>query len=282
MLGLLPLQGCMASTAEESREQTGSASEAVTTCSSNNGLNPTRAALAVAMANELGRWDPADDLAVSNYLVVLSSSAVCLHNNCADTKAILGQQDWELMYWMDQNVFNPTTFSNDMNASFNRQWTKNDDLARNHPTQLPPAHKLKKVAGPTDLGTGACGAHFVYEADHLDGTPLSASEASNLGNALCYYGFGTCGGNPYIAFTVTGQGCPSGRTCVAIDPTSSDSGSTGTTTGGSAPTYPMNRLYDPNNTMLGTACVLLSGLTGTMVSKCSTVPSTCGYLYCVH
>jgi hypothetical protein len=271
----------MASTGEESSEQTGSASEAVTSCSSNSGLNPTRAALAVAMASELGRWAPDDDLTVSNYVVGLSPSAVCVHNGCANTKALLGQQDWRLSSFMDQNVFNPTVFNNDMTASFNRQSTKNDDLARNHPTQLPPAHKLTMVAGPRNLGTGACGAHYIFQADHLDGTPLSAGEAANLGNALCYYGYGTCGGNPYIAFTVTGQGCPSGRTCVAIDPSDGDNGSGTASTGASAPTYPLDRLYDPTNSKLGSACVTRAGRAATMQSKCAAIPTTCGYLYCM-
>ena len=93
-------------------------------------------------------------------------------------------------------------------------------MARNNPTKLPPAHKLTKVGGPINLGIGACGPHYVFQADRPDGTPLTAAEAANLWNGMCFYGFGNCGnGNPCISYTLTGQGCPSGRTCVAIDPT---------------------------------------------------------------
>src|SRR4051794_29286562 len=60
-LGVSALQGCVSSV-DDGSETLGSASEAVSACYTNSGLNPTKAALAVAMADELGRWDPAHDL----------------------------------------------------------------------------------------------------------------------------------------------------------------------------------------------------------------------------
>ena len=54
-----------------------------------------------------------------------------------------------------------------------------------------------------------------------------------------------------------------------------------TTTGQAAVSYPMNRLWDPANTMLNKACVTSANVAGTMVSKCAALPATCGYLYCV-
>ncbi len=53
----------------------------------------------------------------------------------------------------------------------------------------------------------------------------------------------------------------------------------GTECGG--PRFPMNRFWDPTNVMLGYECTTSTGLNGTMVSKCATIPSTCGFLYCV-
>lgn len=47
------------------------------------------------------------------------------------------------------------------------------------------------------------------------------------------------------------------------------------------PTYALNRVYDPTNSLLGCGCITSKGLLGTHVSKCSTIPSTCGMLYCV-
>ncbi|HYQ42081.1 MAG TPA: hypothetical protein VER11_08935 [Polyangiaceae bacterium] len=285
--GLVALQGCVATSGDGS-EQIGSASEAATACYTNSGLNPTKAALAVAMADELGRWVPDKDLArvnggaatQYNYIVVLSGNAVCLKNNCANTRALLGQQDDRLMSFIDQNVFNPAVFRNDLSASLERAQTMISDLSRNNPGTLPPAHKLTRVGGPIDLGLGACGPHYVYQADHLDGSPLTSTEASNLGKALCTYGFGSCGSNPFIAYTLTGQGCPAGRTCIAVDPADGDNGTSTTTTAGSAPTYPMNRVYNPDNSLLNTACTTTSGKVTKLSSRCSTVPATCGYLYC--
>jgi hypothetical protein len=287
--GILPLAGCMSGTADSENVQSDEA--AVLSCATQGGLFPTKAGLAVAMANELGRWDPVDDLAVVmntvpyiTYTVVLSPNAKCVRNNCANTRALLGQQTPALTSVVDQTVFSPQSYGSDLRASFDRQSSLISGLKQNHPTQLPPAHKLTEVAGPVNLGTGACGAHYVFQADHLDGTPLNSTEATNMANSLSFYGFGAQGGNnPFIAFTVAGpgQGCPPGRTCVAVDPTDSDNGSTATTTGQAAVTYPLNRLYNPTNTKLGTQCITTGNKAGTMVSKCTTMPTTCGYLYCV-
>ena len=290
-LGLVAAQGCAVE--QGTSEETGVAADAVSACYTNYGVNTTKAALMVAMADELGRWDPAHDLQIVQgssvsslfpnvwQVVMLNPSAVCLKNSCKNTKAILGQQDQRLINVIDQNIFSPAGYNADLIASFNRQSNALSDLARNSPAKLPPAHKLTKVGGPVDLGLGACGPHYVFQADHRDGTPLSSTEATNLSNGLCFYGFGNCGnGNPYIKYTITGQGCPTGRTCVAVDPSDGDNGTTTTTTAGSAPAYPGNRVYDPTNVLLGSACTMTSGRVTTLISKCSIMPATCNYLYC--
>lgn len=289
-LGLASLQGCAASVSSEEAESLAKSEEAVTNsaCTTNSGAYPMKAALAVAMATEFGRWNPADLVSAKNAampnntqpVVQVASSAVCVKNNCANVKAILGQQDWRLNSIVDQNVFNAVNFNSGLVQSVTNQGYKLTDIARNSPSQMPPAHKLTLVGGPVNLGVGACGPHYVFQADHLDGTALSTTEASNLANDLCMFDYGTCGNNPFIKFTVTGQGCPTGRTCVAIDPTDGDNGSGTTTTAGSAPTYPQNRLYDPTNSKLNTQCVTTAGKLTTLTSRCSALPSTCGYLYC--
>ena len=284
--GLLPM-GCMSAVGDESAStaQEGLASA----CYTNYGINPLKAALAVAMADELGRWDPAHDLAYVGspvYMVQLTSTAVCIKNACKNTKAILGQQQSQLNLLapiaIPQTLFNATQFDQDLRSSINVQNSRTTDLTNNHKELLPVAHKLTMVAGPTNLGIGACGPHYVFQIDHTNGTALTATEAANMVNALCFYGNTVCGNNnPFMSFTVTGQGCPTGRTCVAIDPTDGDNGSLTTTTTGAAVTYPYNRLYDPANVKLGTACTTTTNLAGTMISKCSGIPTTCGYLYCV-
>lgn len=280
-LGILPLAGCMSGSAENVQAD----EAAVVSCVSPYGLYPTKAGLMVAMGDELGRWDPIDDLTVVtiNWVATaaLSPNAKCLKNNCANTKALLGQQNPGISSFVDQQIFSPTNYSSDLVASFNRQANLLTDLKNNHPTQLPPAHKLTEVGGPVNLGTGACGAHYVFQADHLDGTPLTSTEAANMVNTLGFYGYATTApNNPYIAFTVTGQGCPMGRTCVAVDPTDSDNGTT-SQTGQAAVMYPLNRLYDVAGVMLGQRCITTASKAGTMVSKCASLPTTCNFLYCV-
>lgn len=253
-------------------------------CATNSGLNPTRAALAVAMANELGRWKPEADLVKGwDGKVALSSEGLgrCT-NGCSNVKAILGMQDTGITQFIDQNVFNPTVFNEDMKASFERQKNKIDDLARNNPGALPPAHKLTRIGGPVNLGLGACGPHYLYSVTDLNNVPLSSTAANNLANALCFYGQGSCGANPYIGYVSTNiPGCPYGQRCIAIDPTDGDNGTESTTTAGSAPTYPFNKVYDPTNSLLGTACITTTNKAGTLQSKCANMPATCGTLFCI-
>ena len=284
--GLLPM-GCMSSGGDEA---TGMKElELASACFTNSGINPMKAALAVAMADELGRWDTTRDLVYVGsplYMVQLSSTAVCIKNACKNTKAILGQQHNAINLVnpiaVPQTLFNATQFDQELRSALIVQNTRISDLTRNQPSVLPPAHKLTKVGGPTNLGTGACGPHYVFQVDHTNGTPLTTAEANNMKNALCTFGSTACNNtNPYLAFTVTGQGCPTGRTCVAIDPTDGDNGSLTTTTTGAAVTYPFNRLYDPANTKLNSSCITTTNLAGKMLSKCSTIPTTCGYLYCM-
>jgi hypothetical protein len=278
--GLLAMQGCADVQAPE--DVATADSPVAAACFNDHGKNVTKAALAVALALDLGRWNALADL----HTITANWSTYVAQNcsNCPRVKAVLGQQ----YFTTDQSVFDATDFRSDLAASFARQANMDADIARNRPWLMPPAHKLTKVAGPVDLGAGACGAHWVFQADHLDGTPLTATEARNLQERLCYFGmssqtFGTCGnGNPWIAY-VSGvsQGCPTGRTCVAIDPTYEDGGTTSTTQPGAIPTYSLNRVWDPANTLLGTKCLTTTGYYGTMKSMCSSIPSTCGFLYCV-
>lgn len=50
-----------------------------------------------------------------------------------------------------------------------------------------------------------------------------------------------------------------------------------------APTYVLDRLWDPEGCFLGSACTKTRNAAGvgTLQSKCATYSSTCGYLYCI-
>jgi hypothetical protein len=283
--GILAAQGC---SVEAGDEGIAAAQDEYSACLDAQGAKATQAALAVAMADELGRWDPLNDLQIVKegyfYFTRLKSSAVCLKNGCAMTKAILGQQN----FTVDQNKFNADNFRSTLEQGFGRETNLINNLRANYAWKMPPAHKLTKVHGPKDLGVGACGAHYVYQVDHLDGTPLTAQETSNMQNTLCFYGQNTdttgCGSNDFVGFATsnyTAMGCPAGRICVAIDPDPNDNGTSTTTTSGAGPIYPMNRVYDPSNALLNTSCTTTTGKAGKMQSKCSTMPTTCGYLYCI-
>jgi len=280
-IGLVVAQGCAVE--QGAGEQTATAAAAVvgTQCYSMQGINTTKASLAVAMGIELGRWDAPNDLVVSGNKVALKQGVTCVSNNCANTKAILGQQD----FTADQNTFQNTSFAGDLVASFGRQTNLLTNYRQNSPWYLPPAHKLTLVGGPKDLGIGACGPHYIFQVDHTDGTPLNTWEAMTIANTLCYFGFNAlgvgCGSNPFIAPRITTDSCPTGRTCLAIDPADGDNASTTTTTAGSAPMYPMNRVYNPTNTLLASGCTTTTGKVTKLASKCSITPSTCGYLYCM-
>jgi hypothetical protein len=280
-VGFMALQGCAGPEYTGDAEDLGSEQSAVGApiCYSNTGVHTTKAALAVAMATELGRWDPLNDLVLINYKVALKPGISCVRNSCKQTKAILGQMD----FTPNQATFSSEGFRNDLYASLERQKNLIADLTRNRPSQLPPAHKLTPVGSMTL--SGACGAHFIFQVDNVNGSAMTSAQAALMSNTLCYFGQNTagtaCGSNPFIGFTQTQTGCPAGRVCVAIDPDPYDTGSGSSTVAGSAPTYTLNRLYDPGNTMLNTACTRTTGVLGSMVSKCAATPNTCGYLYCM-
>jgi len=278
-IGIVVAQGCVSG--QDADEQASITTEGLSTsCYSMQGINTTKASLMVAMGIELGRWDTLNDLVVSGNKVQLKPGITCLKNNCANTKAILGQQD----FTADQNVFQNSSYSGDLVASFGRQANLITNYRQNSPYYLPPAHKLTLVGGPKDLGIGACGPHYIFQVDHTDGTPLNNWEAMTIANTLCYFGFDAlgvgCGSNPFVAPRITTNSCPTGRTCLAVDPADGDNGMASATVG-SAPMYAMNRLYDPSNSLLNSACTTTTGRVTKLVSKCTSAPSTCGYLYCM-
>lgn len=255
-------------------------------CQTLSGVNPTRAALAVAMGIEMGRFEPHVDLQQLGYQsVAISSTGLARCNNgCKNTKAILGQMSAQ-PEWTDW-LFDPSTFTTELVNGFARQWQNYLTIVQNTPSQTPPDHKATLVAGPINMGVGACGPHYVFQVDNPDGTPLTSKQAANMANWFCFYGMdGTngfsCGSNPYIGFFQTGNGCPAGRTCIAIDPTDGDNSTTASTSAGSVATYPLNRVYDPTGSLLNSVCLTTTKKVGSLVSKCAIIPNTCGYDYCV-
>lgn len=264
-------------------------------CESNKGVNPTKAALAVAMGIELGRFMPSVDLVnVNNNYVALSQSAKdrCTTvdsrgNKCPNTQALLGQM-WQDTGTWTSGVFDPSSYRMDLVGGFQYQRGLNNLLwSRNLPGA--PNHKATLKGGPINMGTGSCGAHYVFQVDNPDGSALTAAQAEAMSYWFCFFGMPapaalgySCSNNPFIGFfTTQSYGCDAGHYCIAIDPTDGDNGTTASTSAGAAPTYPMNRVYDATGALLGTACVTTKGVPATLISKCATAPTTCGYDYCV-
>jgi hypothetical protein len=246
--------------------------EAKVSCETNGGVNPIKADLAVAMAEELRRWDPVLDLVVNDKgKVVLSDIALArCTDGCPKARAILNMQDDSAA--LRQNLSD--AWERHTGRVSSRMHASGDSV------QAP--HTLTFVGGPIQMGTNSCGPHYVFQADNANGSPLSVEQALGLEDALCFYGQGDCGNNPYLAFMVTDVACATGRTCVAVDPTREDGGSVSTTHPGAIPTFPNDRLWDPGNTFLNWRCLTTSGYFSYMVSYCSTVPASCGYLYCAQ
>lgn len=184
-----------------------------TSCFTNSGINPMKAALAVAMATEIGRLDAVADLQIVNGAVALkdTTKSTCSSRGfgaCPNTDAILSMQQNSVNNSICQTVFNATTFREDLKASFDRQSSHENDLKQNNPGALPGAHELWQVGMTSNAG--ACGVHYDFAAT---GTKLN-----NLAARLVFFG-GT--DNPFIAFM-------SSNTTISIDPTGTMNGTTST------------------------------------------------------
>jgi len=269
-LGVLAF-GCTTSIASDD-ESIKTVDETVTpSCDAGTGLLPTKAGLAVAMANELKRWDAVTDLTRTGsngiYQVALSAAGLkqCsdMGSTCANTKALLALQDISLWQVINPNTFNPTAYREDLLASFARQQDRINDLKMNNPSQVPAPHKLTKVGGPTNLGSGACGPHWVYKPTSPSGGTYSTP--ANLANSLYFFGHPN---NDFLSFTVTNGN-------VAVDPFDGDNAPPITSTG-SCPTYDLDRVYNPTNSLLGTCCVTIHSLNGALQA----LPRGGGFIGC--
>lgn len=207
VFGVAAAVGCAAE-APEDEILTTQAFEQGLTCDTNAGINPMKAALAVAMAKEIGRLDPVNDLAVSNNVVVLTNGAMdaCSGRGfvgCPNTDAILKMQQTSVNQYVPKTVFNAISFNEDLKASFDRQRNHEKNLVLNHPTRVPKAHTLwhKSI---TDYG--ACGIHYDFNA--------SGEAVDNIVERLVFFGGSL---NPFIDYRATAD-------TVSIDPTATMNG----------------------------------------------------------
>jgi hypothetical protein len=191
----------------ESEEALGQSTEGL--CANGDGVNSAMAALAVAAAKELGRWNPTVDFApgrAAPWYTTLTATgkARCADGRCWNTQTILDlQKAPPSSVKFGSVVFNANNFVSTLTARWNEQ--KNCELRGGTGSTNCTAeqHKLTFLSS----APGACDTIFTFKATTPTGGPLVAP--SQLKNKLMFVGYPS---NPYLAFSSTG-------TTVSIDPT---------------------------------------------------------------
>jgi hypothetical protein len=189
-------------------------------CANGDGVNSAMAALAVATAKELRRWQPSKDFTIdSSYRLALSTTgkAQCADGKCWNTQAILDlQRATHNTVKFGSVIFNADNFRSRLNSEYNEQ--KICESRAGAPGSNCPAedHKLTYKSAKA----GACDTIFTFDATTPTGSLLKTP--SLLKNKLIYVGYPE---NEYLAFSSTG-------TTVSIDPTIGLN-DTGTTAAGS-------------------------------------------------
>jgi hypothetical protein len=189
-------------------------------CSNGDGVNSAMAALAVATAKELGRWNPTTDFAPGTgapwyTTLTATGKARCADGRCVRTQAVLDlQKAPPNTVKFGSVVFNANNFVSTLTARWNEQ--KNCELrggtgATNCTAEQ---HKLTFKSAQA----GACDTIFTFDAKNTSGGNLTAP--AQLKNKLMYVGYPS---NPFLSFSSTG-------TTVSIDPTYglNDDGTTST------------------------------------------------------
>ena len=205
LLALGMATGC--TEAPMTSEEIGQNQEAL--CANGDGVNSVMAALAVATAKELGRWNPTTDFAPINgapwhLQLTATGKARCPGGNCWNTQAILDLQ---------KAPFNSVKFgttvlnSNNLISTLTARWNEQRNCELRGGTGdtncTVEQHKLTFKSSQA----GACDTIFTFNATNTTGGLLKAP--NQLKNKLMYVGYPS---NPFLAFSSTG-------TTVSIDPT---------------------------------------------------------------
>jgi hypothetical protein len=176
-------------------------------CANADGAPSAMAALAVATATELGRWQPTQDFQVNQGLLALTAAGKrhCADGTCWNTQAILDLQRAPLgVVTLGDVSFDGEAFRGELETNFRQQLrceSQRDELGRD--TCQAERHELTLDS----VASGACDTVFTFHATTPDGGSLSKPE--RLANKLIYVGYPE---NEYLSFTSTGK-------TVSIDPT---------------------------------------------------------------
>ena len=207
---LSSVAGCSSQASTET-----TAEDQAAVCSNPEGTNAGIAALAVAISQELHRWNITSDFYVKigyNYQQQLALTQAGLNacgGSCPITQEILNMQDSR----MDQKVvFNGVKMSSWSFASRLVTGYQNQGVCQSNGTcPFVTAHMFGYNSATTS--PGPCDTLFTFTVSKpgsQGGGPLTAAQVSQLSNALRWTA--PTGINPYIAFQATAN-------TVTIDPT---------------------------------------------------------------
>ena len=234
-------------------EEIGQNSEGL--CANGDGVPSAMAALGVATAKELRRWQSSSDFAVSNNSLVLTSTgkAQCSDGKCWNTQAVLDLQRAPFNTIKFGSItFNADNFRSSLVAKHEEQRVCDSRPSNQQGSCTVEAHRLTFKSQQA----GSCDTMFTFDATSPTGAPLKFP--GNLKNKLIFVGEPS---NPYINFTSTG-------TTVSLDPTYGLVEDGTSTAGSCAPTC----TKISSSSMLGQCCTC-GTRTSTFVNASTTNPN---------
>lgn len=173
-------------------------------CENGDGVPSALAALAVATASELGRWQPTEDFRISRGQLALTAGGKrrCDAGYCWNIEAILDLQEAPSgQVVLGGMSFDAKRFRHSLLKNFEEQ----QRCEATHGRRDCPAER--HVLSLDSVSPGACDTLYTFRATAIDGSPLKAPE--QLANRLIYAGYPE---NEYLSFSST-------ETSVSIDPT---------------------------------------------------------------
>jgi len=249
---------------DEASDEVGSSQQALSfffnpfnfssSCSDSKGTNSVMAALAVATATELKRWQPTKDFASSNGMLALTATgkAQCADGKCWNTQAILdlqrapaGTVQVRPGVFLDSSALKSSLTSN---LLLQVLWLV---------ISLVPDHKLELLHSER----GGCDQFYWFNVTSPSGGAISSLLTSTLDQKLKWVGGSS---NPYVQFQSNG-------TMVGIDPTYglNQAGATATTGSCAATCTKMS------NTDISGACCSCNGTKRFARSTWSATTFTC-------
>jgi hypothetical protein len=193
-----------------------------TLCANGGGVPSAMAALAVATATELRRWEPSRDFRMSRGFLALSRQGqkACADGRCWNTQAVLDLQRADAdAVTLGDTLFDAEGFRSELEANFRAQRAcESRGDSRGNDSCTAEQHELTLESS----SSGACDTLFTFKATTPSGQALT--RPGQLRNKLIYVGYPE---NEYLSFSSTSSS-------VSIDPTLGLNDSDATSTGSCA------------------------------------------------